>query len=286
MTQQVTCRLCGSSAVRLRIALDDYAVFRCRDCSAVFTDVTPEQAAGLYSEEYFSEEFAPYFAALFGEADDTPIRRQFERYLDMLEGVRAPGRLLDVGCAAGLFLDVARGRGWSVEGIEISEHAASVARDKRGVEVTVGDVMHVTLPPASYDVVSMLDVLEHITSPGDMLERARELLRPGGILLLVLPNDRNLTTMAAMAAYRASFGAISYPASRVHQVYHVTYFTQRTITELLGRHGFEVATIAPDETVRGLINESAVMKAGVSALFAVSRLLGLQNKMVVLARPL
>jgi 2-polyprenyl-3-methyl-5-hydroxy-6-metoxy-1,4-benzoquinol methylase len=285
MTAATDCRLCGSPRTKLRIQLDGYGVYRCQECDAVFSDLTAEQAAKLYDAEYFTEEFGPYFAALFGDADDTPIRKHFTRYLDTLERAVPGGRLLDVGCAAGLFLDVARARGWEVEGVEISDHAASVAREKRGLEVIVGDVMDISLPEQHFDAVSMLDVLEHIIEPGTLLDRVRGLIKPGGALMLVLPNDRNLTTMTAMTAYRASMGTVAYPASRVHQIYHVTYFTPATITALLQRHGFEVIEVAPDETVRGLINESPLMKAGVNTLFAVSRVLGLQNKMIVLARP-
>lgn len=281
----VRCRLCGSDDVRLRIPLAGYSVYRCRECDAVFSDVTAEQAATLYDTEYFTEEFGPYFAALFGETDDTPIRRHFAGYLDALHAAVRPGRMLEIGCAAGLFLDEARSRGWQVEGVEVSEHAASVARELRGIDVTTGDVMDAELPARAFDAVVMLDVLEHIIGPGELLDRVRALIRPGGVLLLVLPNDRNLTTMVAMAAYRLTFGRLSYPASRVHQIYHVTYFTPATVSALLEQHGYEVVAVRPDETVRGLINESALVKAGVGALFGVSRLLGLQNKMIVLARP-
>ena len=285
MTPEIRCRLCGSIDTKRRIQLEGYAVYRCRECDAVFSDLAAEQAEGLYDAEYFTEEFGPYFAALFGDADDTPIREHFTRYLDILERSVPRGRLLEIGCAAGLFLDVARGRGWQIDGVEISEHAASVARERRGIDVIVGDVKDVSLPEQSFDAVAMLDLLEHIIEPGELLDRAHGLIRPGGALMLVLPNDRNLTTMIAMAAHRLSLGTISYPASRVHQIYHVTYFTPATIAALLVRHGFEVVEVAPDETVRGLINESAVLKAGVNASFALSRVLGLQNKMVVLAKP-
>ena len=285
MTSETSCRLCSSGDTELRIRLEGYAVHRCNACGAVFSDLTAQRAAHLYDAEYFTEEFGPYFSALFGDADDTPLREHFTGYLDALERVVPAGRVLDVGCAAGLFLDVARGRGWQIQGVEISEHAAAVARERRGIDVIVGDVMDVSLPAGHFDAVTMLDVLEHIIDPGRLLDRARTLVRPRGALMLVLPNDRNLTRMAAMTAYRLSLGAWSYPASRVHQIYHVTYFTPATITRLLKSPGFEIIGITPDETVRGLINESALMKAGVGTLFAVSRLLGLQNKMVVLAKP-
>lgn len=286
MTGAAECRLCGSSRARLRVRLDGYSVLRCLDCGAVFSDADPALLARLYDEDYFSKAFAPYFAALFGDADDAPLRAHFERYVDALERRMPAGRLLDIGCAAGLFLDVARGRGWEVEGVEISEHAAAVARERRGLTVAVGDVMDVSLPAPTFDAVTMLDVLEHVADPGALLERVRALLRPGGLLMLVLPNDRNLTTMAAMALHRASFGLVSYPASRVHQIYHLTNFAPRTISRLLSEHGFEVVDVAPDETVRELLNESGPVKAGVATLFAVARLLGLQNKMTVIARAL
>jgi 2-polyprenyl-3-methyl-5-hydroxy-6-metoxy-1,4-benzoquinol methylase len=285
MSNAVACRLCGSTSNKRRISLDRYSVYRCRTCDAVFSDLTAEQAAGLYDAEYFSEEYGPYFAALFGDTDDTLIREHYTVYLDALERFVPGGRMLDVGCAAGLFLDVARSRGWDTEGVEISEHAARIARQRRGLEVLVGDIMQADLPEHGFDAVTLLDVLEHILEPGLLLDRVRTLMRPGGALMLVLPNDRNLTTLAAMAAYRATFGAIQYPASRVHQIYHVTYFTPATIAAQLERHGFEVIGVTPDETVRGLLNESTLVKVGVDALFAVSRVLGLQNKMVVIARP-
>lgn len=284
MTTQ--CRICGSCDAKLRIRLDGYSVYRCKECGGVYTDVTEEQAATLYTEEYFTEEFGPYFAALFGDTDDTALRAHFGRNLDVLERhVPRKGRLLDVGCAAGLFLDVARGRGWDIAGIELSEHAASVARERRGVDPVVGDVMNVDLGSEAYDAVTMLDVLEHICRPGELLERVRSLIAPGGALMLALPDDRNLTAMVAMGMYRVTFGAISYPASRVHQIYHVSYFDSDSITRLLTDHGYEVLGIYPDETVRGLINESIVTKAAIGALFAASRVTGLQNKMLVVARP-
>jgi 2-polyprenyl-3-methyl-5-hydroxy-6-metoxy-1,4-benzoquinol methylase len=281
----LACRLCGSTDVTVRIALEGYSVYRCGACTGVFTDLPDEAIDGLYDEEYFSQEFGPYFAALFGDSDDTVLRRHFARYVDLLERHVADRRILDVGCAGGLFLDVARDRGWQVEGVEVSEHAAAIARDRRRVPVRVGDVAALDLPARAYDAVTLMDALEHMAHPGELIDRLGELMAPGGVLMLVLPNDRNLTTLLAMAIYRLTLHRVTYPASRVHQIYHVTYFTPKTISALLERHGFEVVEVAPDETVRGLLNESPFMRAAVGAVFGLARMLRLQNKMVVIARP-
>ena len=86
-------------------------------------------------------------------------------------------------------------------------------------------------------------MIEHLGDPGSGLRRARSLLRPSGLLFLVLPNYRNLITWFAMFAYRASAGRLDYPASRVHQIYHVSYFTQRSISRLLELQGFDPVAI-------------------------------------------
>ena len=73
-------------------------------------------------------------------------------------------------------------------------------------------------------------------------------------------------------------------ASRVHQIYHVSYFTAESISRLLEQQGFETLAILPDETITGLLNEPLVVRVGVRIVFALSTALGLQNKMIVVAK--
>lgn len=280
-----TCRSCGARNARLRARLTGYSVWRCRQCGLVFSDLPDSELAGLYDESYYREEFGPYFAALFGEADDTLLRERFAEYLEAVETHVRPGRLLDVGCASGLFLDVARERGWRVKGAEISEYAARVARERFGLDVAVGDIDDLELPEAAFHVVAMLDMLEHSPDPAATLAKVAPLIAPGGLLLLVLPNDRNLVTWIAMALYRMSAGAIRFAAEGVHQIYHLSYFTPETITELLEGCDFEVLEIRPDETVLGLVNESPIVRCALKTIFWLARLIRAQNKMLVIARP-
>jgi 2-polyprenyl-3-methyl-5-hydroxy-6-metoxy-1,4-benzoquinol methylase len=279
------CRLCGAAAARALARLEGYTVLRCRSCGFVYSDLPAERIPGLYDSHYFEQEFGPYFDACFGKGDAAPLRARFEVYARLLAEHHAPGAALDVGCAAGLFMEVLAEHGWRPTGVEVSEHAAEAARARTGFQVHAGAFEDVALAPGAFDAVALLDVIEHLADPGAALRRARALLAPDGLLLLVLPNDRNLTTLVARALYRASGGRIRYPASRTHQIYHVSYFTPRTLRVLLEREGFEIVARRPDETVVGLLNEPWALRLAVGALFAISRILRLENKMLVLARP-
>ena len=280
----VGCRVCGGLRSALRVRLSGYTVLRCSDCGFVFSDLPASEVPKLYDEHYFQQEFGPYFSESFGQNDSKLLVEKFNEYADVLEEFQPSGEVVDVGCAGGMFLDILRRRGWNAQGVELSPYAADVARRRLGLTVHVGDLSSADIPPASLDAISLLDVLEHLAEPGQTLRRIRQLLRPKGVLILVLPNDRNLTTMLAMAACRATLGVLRYGASRVHQIYHVSYFTPATIRGLLEREGFELVAIRPDETVHELLNESAPVRLGVKLVFGLARALRLQNKMIVVAR--
>jgi SAM-dependent methyltransferase len=99
-----------------------------------------------------------------------------------------PGRLLDVGCAHGFFLDEARRTGWNVTGVEIAGAAATYARDRLGIEVH--DDLEALLPGRSgaYDVVTLFQVVAHLVDPRAVLSRVHDLLTPGGLLVVETPN--------------------------------------------------------------------------------------------------
>jgi SAM-dependent methyltransferase len=98
------------------------------------------------------------------------------------------GRLLDVGCATGLFLNAMRGRGWDVHGVELSPYAADYARRTFGLDVFTGTVQEAAYPNHSFDIVTMWDVLEHVNDPKQTLAEVVRILRPGGMLALSLPD--------------------------------------------------------------------------------------------------
>lgn len=144
-----------------------------------------------------------------------------------------PGRLLDVGTAAGAFLAAARARGWTVEGCEPNKWLANWGSNHYGVTIRPGSIFEQNYAAASFDVVTLWDVLEHTTDPKATLERCRQLLRPGGLLIVNYPDVGSW--IARLLGRRWLF------LTSVH----LHYFTRRTITRILEATGFQVAAIRP-----------------------------------------
>jgi SAM-dependent methyltransferase len=146
--------------------------------------------------------------------------------LDVL-AERAPGpRLLDVGCSLGMFLEAARERGFSVEGVELSLNAVRHATALLGLPVRHGTVLEAGLPAGTYDAVTMLNVLAHLAEPGPTLCDTFRLLRPGGVLALEVPN----------ATFNLLRGRLR--PSALSPGHHLFYFTAPALRRMLVGVGF------------------------------------------------
>ena len=163
-----------------------------------------------------------------------PLLRSFgRRRLAFLAraGARPPGRLLDVGAGRGRFVAQAREAGWEAHGIEPSLRGVQGAR-ALGVELQQADVEDAGVAPRSLDAVSLWHVLEHLDDPGGTLERIAGWLRPGGVLVVGVPN---------LGSVQASAGGERWYHLDVPR--HRTHFTVGGLHALLRRHELEpVAT--------------------------------------------
>ena len=236
-------------------------VVRCAQCGLGWVDPLPLESdlAAIYDESHVTPAaFAgiAHQGGIGGSLDlyDRPGGRQaslrwhgarlaeIERHGLNGMGVPARGRLLDVGCGAGYFLDAARVVGWQVAGVELSGPAAALARDSLGLDVWSGSLVEAAFPDDAFDLVTMFEVLEHMRDPGAALQEANRVLRRGGLLAIEVPND--------MDAYRARFAR---PDNRwwVIPPVHLYYFNASTLSRWLLMNGFEPVYLATEGSVGG-----------------------------------
>ena len=247
MLQHVPCPLCGAhETARLYPATPSYdparacysctspqlashgEIVRCRACGMIFADPQPD--AQSLARAYREVQDPLYLQETSGR------EATFATTLRRLETLRQPpGELLDVGCYTGVFMRVASTHGWSVTGLELSRWAAALARATGIGPVHETELVDAPLAPASLDVITMWDVIEHVPAPGLLLDAARRLLRQGGLLAL---STHILDSRIARLLGRR------YPFL---MGMHLCHFTRHTLRRLLVDRGFEVALMDTHE---------------------------------------
>lgn len=253
--------------------------------------ISPDQqekaAESLYAQDYFDEREDYFFHDGVGDGagHESAHVADFRSGLDLIESqLPQRGKLLDVGCATGSFLSLAKAQGWDCCGVEVSEFAAARARERSGCEVFRGTLEEAPFAESSFDAVTMWDLLEHLPDPLNGLERARRLLKPSGILLVNTPNENSLLRRVARLIYRGSGGQITAPVNRLYHRYHLYYFAAQALEVLFRRAGFELVAMntKPIPMSRGRISASA--KVAIQVLSLAERLLHAEYEIIVLAR--
>lgn len=234
------CVVCGGAAFqKWRRAPDQimggwvrYAAVRCTRCGLrrLQPRPGPEAMAAAYNATYARAEGEEETAGL-GQRLDEFFERQADRAMDAYGG-RPKGKLLDIGCGDGRFLASMQKRGWQLEGIETDSVAADLARRRSGGTVHETPLEETELTPGTYQMVSLLHVLEHVPNPRETLTIAARLLAPGGMLLLALPNAGSWESHI--------FGTCWYPLDLPR---HYWGFTPPTLVRLTEECGFNVSNL-------------------------------------------
>jgi 2-polyprenyl-3-methyl-5-hydroxy-6-metoxy-1,4-benzoquinol methylase len=232
--ERVACAVCGGERARPVLERNGMAVVRCEGCGLGFVNPRPdaETLAGLYAtERYYRNDNA----SAFGYPDYLAEREQLERFFHLrLNAIEAleprKGRLLDVGCAIGILVDLARRRGWDAQGVDISPYAVGECR-ARGLPVHRGDLFSARLPSETFDVAVLDDTIEHVPDPRALIAELRRVLVPGGLLTMNTPNEAGLVRRVQGTSW------FHYKPPE-----HLYYFSPRTLSALLVASGFRVLT--------------------------------------------
>ncbi|HUT53192.1 MAG TPA: class I SAM-dependent methyltransferase [bacterium] len=193
------CCLCGSEQYRpymrkvYALGGRPLDLVRCRGCGLIRVEPMPgaEEVRGLYTEAYFDRDFScGVRKGTYLESEAMRVE-EYREVLSVIRSYRPFGRLLEVGCAAGSFLNYAQRSGYQVEGVDISAWAAEMAREQFAVPVHVGRLMEVNFPDETFDVIFFGDLLEHEPDPVELCREARRALKPGGLLAVKTPTYVN-----------------------------------------------------------------------------------------------
>jgi 2-polyprenyl-3-methyl-5-hydroxy-6-metoxy-1,4-benzoquinol methylase len=233
--KHVPCNLCGSSARQPYCPENGLGLVECQQCGLVYVSPRPDsnELYALYGETYFHNNESGVVGYTDYIADEGNIRQTANRRLKHVERFAKVGKLLDVGCATGFFLDEARQRGWQVQGLDVSSFAVEYARAHFNLDVEHGSLTELGFPTNTYDLVSLWDVIEHVPDPTAYVRRAAELLRKGGVVVLATPDVDSLPARLAGKRW------VGYKLSEEH----IYYFSVKTLTKMLNEAGFDVVNV-------------------------------------------
>jgi SAM-dependent methyltransferase len=225
------CPACGGDAPETACASVEpgFEILRCPDCGLgrTWPPVPPEEIGRWYPEQYYGKEnvrFNPLFERL--------VRWFRARRARVLHNRVPRGPVLDVGCGRGILLSYLRDLGYEAHGIELSETAAWHARNALKLEVATGDFLTSPHERGRYNAVIFWHTLEHFPNPSAVLGRAQELLKPGGLLAIAVPNYDSWQAKV--------FGRWWFHIDAPRHYFH---FGPKALEAMLARHRFRVVQL-------------------------------------------
>ena len=230
--RQIKCNLCETNDYEIVFSAgvaQPHRIVSCRRCGLMYAN--PQQHVDC-------EELA-----LSQRRDDDPpsdadrqyYQKQIAQLPDNLRALKvldrllpAKGKLLEIGCFLGLFLDKIRADGWQVVGLEPNRAAAAHARSNHGLDVIDGVLPSARLTTGEFDAVVMLHVIEHLPDPAETLREISRLLKPNGVLVIETPRFDSL-----------SFKLLGRRERSIQCPGHLFFFTEHTLAQLLQKTGFQ-----------------------------------------------
>jgi 2-polyprenyl-3-methyl-5-hydroxy-6-metoxy-1,4-benzoquinol methylase len=208
-TRPIVCNACGADSFVAISNVDGWTIGRCRVCDLIYVNPAPFfEPTDEFSEVSRAFEYTAYMHQPVTDAILAFERRQLGANSTSIASFNGgataarPVRFLDIGCGSGASVRAATDLGWEAIGIDIDPQLTREGREQLGVDLRCVPVLDSGLPSGSFDFIKLRDVVEHFPNPCDVLGRVGELLAPGGVVLLVTPNEGGLATRARIALRR------------------------------------------------------------------------------------
>ncbi|MFZ4522331.1 MAG: class I SAM-dependent methyltransferase [Bacteroidales bacterium] len=241
--KMVQCPVCNSADFKLFMEIEDYfltkeefSVQECVGCGFKFVNPRPDSAEiGRYyqSEEYISHDAGKptLFSRIYKLARVFSIKNKY----NLVSRYVKKGRILDIGCGTGEFLNYCQAKGFNTSGVEPSEKAGQYAREVNGIKIVTNLTM-INSGSGLFDCITMWHVLEHVHELNNTLELVKELLHSNGVFIVAVPN----CTSWDAEEYGKFWAAYDVPR-------HLYHFSEVTMKRLVTKHGFECREVLPQK---------------------------------------
>jgi 2-polyprenyl-3-methyl-5-hydroxy-6-metoxy-1,4-benzoquinol methylase len=223
----VACSICQEDLPETLFVKRGYTFVRCQNCGHIYANpqVIPERVAETYRHSEANEYWTEVLLNTENQAWQIPY---FNSLLDIVEAHAPAGKLLDVGCSVGLFMDAALLRGWQAIGLELGTRASEYARGK-GLDVRQQFLEDVEFEEESFDSITALSLMEHLNDPVSFVQTAHRLLRTNGVFAAISPNTYSLASIILREKLPTFDGRN-----------HLQYYTLNSFKRLFEQNGYRV----------------------------------------------
>jgi SAM-dependent methyltransferase len=242
--EYIYCCICEKDNTKVIYNENDVKIVECRNCGLAYHNPRPNSTLLLeeYSTKYFeNNEKSDSQAKLQSYRGDyvnrfSQFEVQYRKYLnsilDDIEKVKPSGKILDIGCAAGFLLEVAKKRGWDAFGVEPSAKMSLYGRDKLGIKIFTGTLLDASFESNYFDVINFADVLEHIPQPLQLLNECFRISKRDMILRIQVPNDLYNKSSKAIKSITGQLKPATLPPQ------HLYFYNKNSLSKILNKTGF------------------------------------------------
>jgi 2-polyprenyl-3-methyl-5-hydroxy-6-metoxy-1,4-benzoquinol methylase/Zn ribbon nucleic-acid-binding protein len=231
VSEYVDCPLCNSKNYKKFWVKDGFHYIKCQECEFVY--LNPRLNKKSLFEFYNGPWVKVYNSRKFYSKNEV-VEKNNNRNLMEIKSIIKNGKLLEIGCGDGHFLQLARDKdNFEVFGVELDPETSQYARTKRGlINVKTEAFENIKYPENFFDVVYMNDVLEHLQNPLQIMEECYKILKEGGLIVINVPNVDGLVYKFVGEKHTCVFG-----------FEHLNFFSDKTLSSILTKIGFDVKKI-------------------------------------------
>lgn len=291
------CILCEEQTFKRIISFNNEKtdVVKCNNCGLVMLNpiVKPDKEGDDYKKLEI-DSFYNYLKEL--------RTAQFSKDMRIIQKYVPSGKLIDIGCSYGFFLDLAKKKGFQTIGIEPSKSVIDFCANIHSeLEIIHGEFENIPLKKESFDVLTLWSVLEHMVDPSVIIERAASIIKKNGLIAIRVPNYDGLLSKCILSIYKLSCGKIDKPARSLYQMdytyKHFYHFNRKTLISLLRKYHFEIIEYYQENSLNPkFLNKrvqsskdmefmkNPLIRTGVILLLKLSSVLNLQDEIVIFAK--